>query len=105
MIDSNSAAVLQNFLKLRGLSLAPYGSAEFALCRSDAILFFDLLEHARGQALGIEVWKRVGMDLAIDSLGGWYSDAVGRAENIESAREFIRDSLVSDEDLFTIQFD
>ncbi|WP_374520569.1 hypothetical protein [Undibacterium squillarum] len=105
MIDSNSVAALQDFLESKGTSLRPYGSAEFALQRKDAILFLDLIEKVNGQPLGIEVWKRVANGLSIDALGGWYSDSASHADNLASASEFVCGPLVSDDDLFTIQFD
>ena len=94
---------LNTFLKTQGVWLMDYGSAEFGVSRNDAIFFIDLLNKTGQNPLGIEIWRRRGDKFVIDSLGGWYSEGSDIEENLHAAKDFIRNVILADDDLLTIQ--
>jgi hypothetical protein len=92
------------FLETRGVSLMQFGSAEFAISRADAILFLDLLDGMGKKPLGMETWRRLGEKFTVDSLGGWYSNKSTTRDNLKSAKEFLCNELIADNNFVTIQF-
>jgi hypothetical protein len=104
MTKLSPETVLQEFLQAKGFSLAPYGSAEFALDLPNAIEFIDMLDELGRSPLGIEVWRRIAGEPAIQSLHGWYSESSNPHTNIASAREFIHGPLALADDLYCIQY-
>jgi hypothetical protein len=102
-LDMNRS--LNTFLETRGMPLMQFGSAEFAISRADAISFLDLLAGASKKPIGMEMWRRLGDKFIIDSLGGWYSNGSDIEENLKSAKDFICNELLADNDFVTIQFD
>jgi hypothetical protein len=97
--------VLNEFLRTNGISLASGGSAEFAVDLINARAFIEMLDDLGGNPLGIEVWRWVAGDLAIQSLDGWYSESGDPQVNIESAKEFIFGPSTRPGDLYSIQYD
>ena len=95
---------LSTFLQTRGVRLVDYGSTEFGVSRNDAIFFMDLLNKTGQSPLGIEVWRQRGDKFAIDSLGGWYSEGSDIKENLHAAKDFIRNAILANNDLLTIQY-
>lgn len=95
---------LSSFLQSHGVCLMDYGSAEFGVSRNNAINFVELLNENGIYPLGIEIWKRYGDKYNIDSLGGWYSIGTNLEANRAAAIDFLRKSIMSDNDLLTIQY-
>lgn len=93
---------LQTFLESRGRPLSSYGSGEHGLVRQEALHFLDLLKELDMPPLGVDVWRSQGSQLTIEGLDGWYPDS---QEDVWTAvRDFLVETKMGEEDLFTIQF-
>jgi len=102
----NGNADVLRYIKENGVSLTSYGSAEFGLCKNDAMEVLKMLCERKQVILGIEVWRHIGDYFTIDSLDGWYSSSENsKDENNKSAMNFVQNADIVEDDLLTIQFE
>ena len=95
---------VENFLRERGTSLEPYGSAEVGLHVPDVLELLDLLILQSIPVHGIEQWRYANNRYSIESLGGWHSDGNDLQANYTCAKSFVTVANMSPNDLMTVQF-
>lgn len=104
-MDNSQRRALNDFMNTHGRSLEEYGSLERAYTKEEAILFIQLIRKLDGSILGLDFWRKEGQRYRLDSLASWAADESDSQGSYAEAINTIETMRLSDEDLFTLQFD